>query len=1123
METARVFKLVLICALGAITACNGEEVLPTDAGVDGPVIPDGGSTTAVAGSAGGTFTFYGGKVTLEVPAGALSKDTTIRVLALVSYPQDSRLVPGTVYDLLPDGTSFNKAVKLSITYEQASVPSGLAEGDLRIHKVVSGSWKLISGGGVEAKANVAWANLKGFSKYGVAGPTPATVDGMVDAGVDTAVPVDGAKPDVPKDGAKPDAPKDGAKPDSPKSDLPPPDLPLPDLPKPPDMPVSPDMPLPPDMPVPPDAPKLDLPVKQDMPAPPDMLKPDAGIICGTNSSCGTIVYVSTSSHNGNFGGRGGLDSFCSSKMPAGLSCANVHAMITVSASDEIRDMPANYGYTAGKPLYWYSGTTKKYTTFASSWIDALKGNILVDRKTGTGQDKYVWTGSSNIGAALDTTRYHCSGWKSSSYGPAWKISGFSMNGNVHSAAVGMPDSSKSWLYSSSSMAKKKAYGPSTCCFNGSSKCPDTCPTSATAFGDVLLCGSSAPVMCACEPAVSCMGKLTNKCLISGTCYKAGAKHPGGCATCDPSTSTTKWTVTGSTHCLISNACRASGDKDLGGCATCNPSKSKTAYTLLLGKCRIDGTCYGSGAKHPKGCGSCDPAKSGTTWTPAGNNCVIDHACYASGAKHSAGCGTCDPSKSQTNWTVSGNKCLIGSTCRASGAKESGGCGVCDPAKSKTAWSRSSGCLVAHAWSKKLLSSIRGMAVDGNGNIYITGGFITSVNFGGSTLTSKYADMDIYLASFTPSGKHRWSKAFGSKGTDEGHDVAVDGNGNVTITGTFAANISFGGGKISDPGGKSDIFVASFTTHGKHRWSKGFGRSDTMTDETSIAADGAGNTYITGIFEVYINFGGGHPSFDLKSKAKFWDMFLASFDSGGKHRWSKIFANPSTISVCSSDVVVDNSGNTYVTGWFSGSVSFGGTVITSSGSEDVHLASFTSAGTHRWSKKLGGKAHDRGAAVAVDNNASVFATGYIGTSPDLGGGVEKTYGVVDIFVAAYTTSGVYRWSRVFGSSLGDNGEGISADSMGNVYLTGYFLNSVDFGGGKLSTKGTHEMFIVSLDPAGKHRWSRAHGSTWSDSGHLVENDDKGNIYLGSQFAQTVDLGGGSFAFGKGSYALFKLSP
>ena len=76
---------------------------------------------------------------------------------------------------------------------------------------------------------------------------------------------------------------------------------------------------------------------------------------------------------------------------------------------------------------------------------------------------------------------------------------------------------------------------------------------------------------------------------------------------------------------------------------------------------------------------------------------------------------------------------------------------------------------------------------------------------------------------------------------------------------------------------------------------------------------------------------------------------------------------------------------------------------------------------------------------------------------------------------------------------------------------------------LSTKGAHDMFIVSLDPAGKHRWSRAHGSTWSDYGRLVENDNSGNTYVVGTFHQTVDLGGGPIAFGKGSYALLKLSP
>ena len=607
METARVGQLVLICALGAITACNGEEVLHPDAGGDGPGIPDGGSSTAVAGSAGGTFTFHGGKVTLEVPPGALSKDTTIQVLVLASYPKDSRLVPGTVYDLLPDGTTFNKTVKLSITYDQASVPPGMAEADLRIHKVVSGSWKLISGGGANANANMAWAGIKGFSKYGVKGPKPAAVDGMADTSVDAAVPVDTALPDMPVDAPKSDLSKSDAPiPDAPKPDLPQPDLPLPDMPVPPDAPLPPDLPLP-------DQSQPDV-------GQPDMSKPDMKLQC--------------------------------SGQPSGAPCDD------------------------GNPC--------------------TKGDACDGKGACTG------------------TPYSCT--------------------------------------------------------------PSSCQTST------------------CDGKGGCQTKLlANNCLISGSCFKASAQHPGGCATCVPLTSTTSWTITGTTHCLISNVCRVSGHKDLGGCAACDPFKSKTAYSLLPGKCRIDGACHSSGAKHPGGCGSCDPAKSTTTWTPSGNNCVIDHACHASGAKHAAGCGTCDPSQSQTDWTVSGSQCLIGSTCRSSGAKEPGGCGVCDPTKSKTSWSRSSGCMVAHAWAKKVDGGLYGMAMDSNGNIYITGAFDTSINLGGSTLSSKDADVDVFLASFTPSGKHRWSKAFGGKGADEGHDVAVDGSGNVHIIGTFAANINFGGG------------------------------------------------------------------------------------------------------------------------------------------------------------------------------------------------------------------------------------------------------------------------------------------------------------------------------------------
>jgi len=111
-----------------------------------------------------------------------------------------------------------------------------------------------------------------------------------------------------------------------------------------------------------------------------------------------------------------------------------------------------------------------------------------------------------------------------------------------------------------------------------------------------------------------------------------------------------------------------------------------------------------------------------------------------------------------------------------------------------------------------------MAVDSNGNTYITGTFNNSIDFGGSKL-GKTGSIDAYLASFTPGGKHRWSKAFGGPGSDHSHDAAVDSScGNVYITGTFTSSINFGGSTLSCKG-TYDVFMASFDSSGKHRWSK----------------------------------------------------------------------------------------------------------------------------------------------------------------------------------------------------------------------------------------------------------------------------------------------------------------
>jgi Beta-propeller repeat len=613
--------------------------------------------------------------------------------------------------------------------------------------------------------------------------------------------------------------------------------------------------------------------------------------------------------------------------------------------------------------------------------------------------------------------------------------------------------------------------------------------------------------------------IAGLCKISGTCYKKGDKHPGLCAECDPAVQATAWTVKTSTDCLIYNVCKKSGNKDLSGCASCQPTKSKYVWSALPGLCKIDGTCYTSGATITGSCGTCNPAQSTTAWTPTGTGCVINNACYASGATGPASCGKCDPTKSKTDWTVSGTSCLVGSKCYSQGSKEPGACGTCDPTKSKTAWTRGSGCLASHLWSKSFGNTSSdypyAATVDQNGNVYITGYFYYSINFGGTTLTANGSSAEIFVASFSPAGKHRWSKSFGNTSSDYGYGIATDPNGNVYVTGYFYTSINFGGSTLTS-NGSGDIFVASFDSTGKHRWSKNFG--NTSSDYGyDVATDSAGNVYVSGYFYNSINFGGT----TISSKGS-GDAFLASFDSSGKHRWSKGFGG--TSSDYGYGVATDGSGNVYMTGYFYNTINFGGSNLTSAGSYDMYVASFTPAGVHRWSKSFGSTSSDYGYDIATDNSGNVYVTGYFYYDINFGGGKITSNGSGDTYVASFTPAGGHRWSKGFGGTSSDYGYGVATDPSGNVYITGYHYNDINFGGGKLTSAGSYDWYMASFTSTGAHRWSRTHGSTSGDYGRAVACDGDGNAYFAGNYYYTVDFGGGPFT-AKGSYdiGLVKVGP
>jgi uncharacterized protein (AIM24 family) len=240
---------------------------------------------------------------------------------------------------------------------------------------------------------------------------------------------------------------------------------------------------------------------------------------------------------------------------------------------------------------------------------------------------------------------------------------------------------------------------------------------------------------------------------------------------------------------------------------------------------------------------------------------------------------------------------------------------------------------AHLWSSRFGDAMdqhgESVAVDGAGNVLVTGSFSGAVDFGGGTLQG-LGNKDIFLLKLDANGAHLWSKSFGDSGLQDGKSIAVDGSGNVLVTGLFTGTIDFGGVPLKSAGG-SDLFVAKLDANGNPLWSKSFGD---MADQygAGVAVDSAGNALVTGSFLGVVDFGGGAlPAIGDR------DIFLLKLDANGAHQWSRRFGDAAA--QFGQDVAVDGAGNVLVTGSFGGAVDFGGGNLPSAGSDDGYLAKF----------------------------------------------------------------------------------------------------------------------------------------------------------------------------------------
>jgi hypothetical protein len=377
-----------------------------------------------------------------------------------------------------------------------------------------------------------------------------------------------------------------------------------------------------------------------------------------------------------------------------------------------------------------------------------------------------------------------------------------------------------------------------------------------------------------------------------------------------------------------------------------------------------------------------------------------------------------------------------------------------------------------------------VAVDGGGNIIITGFFQSTVDFGGGPLVS-VGSSDVFLVKFDSNGGLIWDMRMGNSENNQSTMVLVDSQGNILLPG------------LREDGFQSNVYLTKFNPDGAHIWSRSF-PGQYFPPCRNAAVDQNDNIFIADYFLGNPDFGGGPLA-----NAGGHDIYVAKFDSSGQHLWSQPFGDSESQYV--QHITADDDGNVIIVGSFQGTVNFGGGVLMSAGQTDIYIAKLDTDGNHIWSQRFGDSNKQNAIYAHTDNSGSIFVTGWSLGTVDFGSGPLPYGGMYDTYLAKFDSGGNHLWSYGFGDSINQTGYCIAVESNGIVIFGGSFGGTVDFGGGPLV--GTADrMFLAKYDPDGSHIWSQCYGDSgewqWPNS---MTTDSFDNLIVTGMFQGVLDFG------------------
>jgi uncharacterized delta-60 repeat protein len=333
-----------------------------------------------------------------------------------------------------------------------------------------------------------------------------------------------------------------------------------------------------------------------------------------------------------------------------------------------------------------------------------------------------------------------------------------------------------------------------------------------------------------------------------------------------------------------------------------------------------------------------------------------------------------------------------------------------------------------------------IAVDGVGNVYVTG-----FSYG--------ANNDYATIKYDSTGVQQWVKRYNGPGnsSDYAKAMVLDGAGNIYVTGQSAGS-----------GTGQDYATIKYTSVGDTLWVRRYNRSGGTEDARAIAVDASGNVYVTG------------ASYSTNR-----DYTTIKYNLAGVQQWVSIYNGTGDGDDYPEAIAVDGSGNVYVTGHSPDSIS----------DRDYTTIKYNPNGETLWVRRYdgGGNSYDYAYAMAVDGAGNVYVTGRSAVS-----GTQYDYATIK-----YDSAGDTLWVRRYGEAgTGDDAYAIAVDGAANVYVTGKIRGGI-----------TRDYATIKYNSAGEQQWVATYNGIGNsaDEAYAIAVDNLGNVYVtGMSYGSGTDF-------------------